>query len=215
MSSIASPAFAVIAAISLVVILHARADAALEEDVSWGSDGHCAVRLWIPPGLAVARGVVVLNTGIDGDNRGAVDDVRWRAAAQLWGFAIVGTYLHGGNYGNAGQGSGQALLGCLGRLAADSGHPELRDAPIVMYGFSHGAAFTYSFTWFAPARMIAFVCAKSGFPTDADVPAALMVPGALIYGQYDDGHVYPALSQLFARHRPQGARWTLAGDACG
>src|SRR5678810_407159 len=61
------------AAIALVSCLCAppRESAVLDADAAWGDPGHCAVRLRFGDG-APLRGVVVLNTGIDGDNRAVV-----------------------------------------------------------------------------------------------------------------------------------------------
>ena len=51
------------------------------------------LRCWLPEGVAVIRGVVVLSPGVGGDERGAVSDTAWQQAAAQWHFALAGSCL--------------------------------------------------------------------------------------------------------------------------
>ena len=50
-------------------------------------------RLWIPPGLANVKAVLVLNPGSNGDGRGAVNDTVWQKFATEQSLALVASQL--------------------------------------------------------------------------------------------------------------------------
>ncbi len=174
------------------------------------ADGTLQLRVWLPAGVAVVRGAVVLSPGGDGDNRAIIDDPAWQQAATAWQFALVGTCMVGGAHQVAFQGSGDALLQALDQVAHDSGHPELAHVPCCLAGFSNGGAFSQTFNSYRPARVIAFVNNKSGLTKDYDNRAANDTPGLLLYGELEDHSYSTMLPNLFRKHRGQRAPWALA-----
>jgi hypothetical protein len=193
---------------------------AMDDLPEWISDNYSTVngvkvetRMYIPADHKVLRGIIVWSPGFGGDGRGFATLYRTKVTVEEWGFAAVGlkfpTYTE--NYIYANQGSGQALLNSIAAHAAKSGHAELLYAPLLMFGFSHGGAFAYSFTLWRPSRVIAFACNKSGYATTAvTTPAARAVPGVFFFGEFDHETVYARMSAILLANRALGARWSLA-----
>jgi dienelactone hydrolase len=178
-------------------------------------------RLWYPAGAGPLKAVLVLNPGSNGDGRGAVDDPVWREFAVAHHLALVGTRFtdkpHDQNfiedYVNVSKGSGQALLDALGRFAARSSHPELANAPLLLWGMSAGGQFDYEFVAWKPDRVIAFVVNKGGVYYSALLPrAARQVPGMLFVGGKDLESRIETITGLFALNRRGGALWALAEE---
>ena len=170
-----------------------------------------ATTLWYPDGLDVIRGVLVFTGGQEpghsGDTRGIVDDPFWRRFAAGFGFALLGNQFTG-LYVDAAAGPGQALVDALAALGLVTGHSELARAPITLEGFSNGGYFSFSFTQFAPARVIAFCVNKSGYATAPLDAALLATPGLLIWGADEPGTGTPTIIHaLVEQGRAQHALW--------
>jgi hypothetical protein len=58
---------------------------------------------------------------------------------------------------NAAAGGGEGVVALLNRLAADSGHDELRTVPLLFWGFSASGSFGTTFAMLHPNRTIGFV----------------------------------------------------------
>ena len=178
-------------------------------------------RLWYPPDAGRLSAVLVLNPGSNGDGRGAVDDPVWREFATKHHLALVGTRFtdrpHDQNfiedYVNVSKGSGQALIDALGRFAARSSHPELANAPLLLWGMSAGGQFDYEFVAWKPERVVAFVVNKGGIYYSALLPrASRQVPGMLFIGGKDLASRVQTITGLFAVNRRGGALWALAEE---
>jgi dienelactone hydrolase len=178
-------------------------------------------RLWYPADAGRLSAVLVLNPGSNGDARSAVDDSVWRDFATKHHLALVGTHLtdkpHDQSfieqYCDVSKGSGQALLDALGRFASRSGHPELANAPLLLWGMSAGGQFNYEFVAWKPERVIAFVVNKGGIYYSALLsPAARRVPGMLFIGGKDLESRIETITGLFAVNRRGGALWALAEE---
>jgi len=116
-------------------------------------------------------------------------------------------------YVNVSQGSGQALLDALGAFAAQSKHPEVAGAPIMLWGMSAGGEFNYEFTVWKPERVIAFVVNKGNIYYTALAPAAARaVPGLLFTGEKDLEFRTNTIVGLFAVNRRAGALWALTQE---
>ena len=151
-------------------------------------------RLWYPDNAKFLRGALVLVPGSNDDGRSDVGDRFWRTFASRNDFALIGcrftdkpheeAFIE--NYANAAQGSGQALLDALTAFAERSDHPELANAPLLLWGMSAGGEFNYEFTAWKPERVAAFVVNKGGIYFSALLPAAARrVPGLLFVGKED------------------------------
>ena len=173
-------------------------------------------RLWVPPGLARVRAVLVLVPGSNGDGRPMAEDAFWQTFATKQRLAIVAcrstdkpheqSFLE--DYVEMSGGSGQALIDAVSALAKKSNHPEIAAAPFLMWGMSAGGQVDYEFAAWKPERVIAFVVNKGGVYYSALVPrAARNVPALLFVGEKDLAFRINTIAGLFAVNRRAGALW--------
>jgi dienelactone hydrolase len=160
--------------------------------------------------------------GSNGDGRPAAEDTVWQAFATKNKLAIVAVRLtdkpHDQSfieqYANVSQGSGQALLDAIAKFSTRSKHPELANAPLLLWGMSAGGEFNYEFTVWKPERVAAFIVNKGNFYYTALVPpAARNVPGMLFVGGKDLEFRTNTIVGLFALNRRGGALWALGEEA--
>ena len=178
-------------------------------------------RLWVPNGIDVVKAAVILVPGSNGDGRSMAEDADWQAFATKNKLALVGCRFtdkpHDQNfieeYVNVSHGTGPALLNALTSLAARSKHPELAEAPLLLWGMSAGGEFNYEFVAWKPERVIAFVVNKGGiYYTALTSQAARNVPGMLFVGGKDLEFRTNTIAGLFAVNRRAGALWALAEE---
>jgi dienelactone hydrolase len=178
-------------------------------------------RLWYPDNAQVLRAVAVLVPGANADGRSDVGDRFWQDFATRNNVALIGCRFTDRphdepfieNYANAAQGSGQALLDALSAFARRSDHPELANAPLLLWGFSAGGEFNYEFTAWKPERVVAFVVNKGGVYFSALLPAAARrVPGLLFTGADDLESRKRIIAGLFALNRRGAALWAFAEE---
>jgi dienelactone hydrolase len=177
------------------------------------------LRLWVPTDAAAVRAVLVLTPGSNGDGRGDVDDVEWQAFAVRQRMALVGVHFTDKQpsifeeYADVSKGSGQAILDGLEALASKSRHPEIANAPLLLWGMSAGGEVNYELTAWKPERVIAFVVNKGGIYYTALVPkAARNVPAVLFIGGKDSESRTDVVTGLFALNRRGGGLWALAEE---
>jgi hypothetical protein len=176
-------------------------------------------RLWYPEQTKAFRAVVVLVPGSNADGRSDVNDRSWQAFASSHEIALIGCHFADKQhdefvekYANAAQGSGQALLDALVSFSSRSGHPELANAPLLLWGMSAGGEFNYEFTGWKPDRVAAFVVNKGGVYFSALLPSAgRQVPGLLFVGE-EDLERKRIITGLFALNRREGALWALVEE---
>lgn len=88
---------------------------------------------------------------------------------------------------NAAAGGADALQSLLRRLADESGHRELRDAPMLFWGFSAAASFGTTFAAIHPDRTLGFVryhTQRRGL--SQDLQPLKQIPALLIAGEKDE-----------------------------
>lgn len=114
------------------------------------------------------------------------------------------------------KGLGRALFAALNQLAAESHHPELHTAPVIVLGFSGAGALAARMPAFAPRRVAAAVVSHAGqvpplgLNTISLSRESLAVPQLVIVGGRDR-IVGTALSyDYFQRHWLAGAPWLFA-----
>ena len=182
---------------------------------------HADFRLWIPEGPGALKSIVVLVPGSNGEGRRMADDSLWQSFATRNRAAIVATRFTDKphdqgfieDYVNVSRGSGQALLDAIDSLAVLAKHPELKKAPLLLWGMSAGGQFNYEFTAWKPERVAAFVVNKGGIYYSALVPrAARDVPGLLFVGGKDLESRVATITGLFALNRRAGALWALTEE---
>ena len=182
---------------------------------------HADFRLWIPNEPGPFKALVVLVPGSNGEGRRMADDSLWQAFATRNHAAIIATRFtdkpHDQNfiedYVDVSRGSGGALLDAIDSLSVLAKHPELKKAPLLLWGMSAGGQFNYEFTAWKPERVAAFVVNKGGIYYSALVPrAARDVPGLLFIGGKDLESRVAAITGLFALNRRAGALWALTEE---
>lgn len=193
-----------------------------EESVPPGNNYDKAeFKLWLPPGIPQVRAIAVLVPGSNGDGRGQVDDTVWQSFATAQRLALVGVRLTDKphdqsfieHYVNVSAGSGQAFLDALATFARKSQHPELANAPLLLWGMSAGGEFNYEFANWKPERVIGFVVNKGGiYYTALASRAARNVPALLFIGGKDLDSRVQTITGLFALNRRGAALWALTNE---
>jgi len=177
-------------------------------------------RLWYPEQVKSFRAALVLVPGSNADGRSDVNDRFWQAFASRYDIALIGCHFADKphdelveNYANAAQGSGQALLDAVVAFSSRSDHPELANAPLLLWGMSAGGEFNYEFTAWKPERVAAFIVNKGGVYFSALLPtAARRVPGLLFVGEEDLEWRKRIVTGLFSLNRRAGALWALVEE---
>ncbi len=132
-----------------------------------------------------------------------------RELATERGLAILGSRRGGPFAYPDGAASDQQLSDGIAQAAALSGHPELADARLLLYGISQGAPEAVGFAQRNPQRVGAlFLKVPLGAgPLTGD---ALDIPGYIVLHERDDLVDNATLRARFAAYRAAGAPWALA-----
>ena len=211
-----------LAAIAVATRAHAQGGTLLDDSIPPGANYAIAqFRFWLPPNAGPVRALLVLNPGSNGDGRPAAQDTAWQAFATAHGLAIVATRFTDKphdqgffeDYIAVSKGSGDAFLSALSHFAAQSGHPEVATAPLLLWGMSAGGQINYEFVAWKPERVIGFVVNKGGVYYSALLSReARQVPGILFTGGKDLEFRTNTINGLFAVNRRGGALWALAEE---
>jgi hypothetical protein len=162
------------------------------------------LRLTMPEGLKVVRGILVVGPGAGGDSRDLYHEVWYREFMHLHDFAFLGTHAFNSHAENF-----KVMQNALKRLAVKAKHPELVNAPYVATGFSAGGGFASRLLVEAPDKVIASVIVGSRLNLTGITPTAAHrgTPACIINGEHEDGGMAPVVVPVLARYRPKGALW--------
>jgi hypothetical protein len=167
------------------------------------------VRLIIPDGLAVVRGILVVGPYARADSRDYYRQVWYREFMHLHGFAFLGAQSFSSHVENF-----KVMQNALKQLAADSKHPELVNAPYATTGFSAGGGFASRLLVEAPDKVIASVIVGSRLNLTGITPTAahLGTPACIIngeheHGEHEQGGMAAVVEPVLAGYRPKGALW--------
>jgi hypothetical protein len=151
------------------------------------------MELYVPPGVPQVRGVIAfIDRGLD---RYLYDDRDWRAMCARAQCALLRLGLPREDalppaeqpVRNAALGGGAALLRALVIGAERASRPDLRDASLLVFGFSAAGNFAVTFAAAHPERTIGFIQYHSNLRGLAvDTLALAKVPGLLITGALDE-----------------------------
>jgi hypothetical protein len=176
-------------------------------------------RCYVADNLQTVRGIFVLTPGSNIDGRAMAQETFWQSLAAKHQFALVACFfnesLTGSDYDIAFKGSGQLLLDAIGAFGDQAQHPEMKNAPLALWGFSAGGEFNYSFTTWKPDRVIAFVVNKiedfQSYSGEWTTPM-LKVPAIYFFGTQDQDRRVKAVTEAFQRGRARGAFLCLAPE---
>jgi pimeloyl-ACP methyl ester carboxylesterase len=179
-----------------------------------------AFSLWLDESAPAPVALLVIAPGWNGDGRNAINDAHWQAFAREQHLGLVGVCLQSNEhdeqtqpYHAAAEGSGDALLKAITRLASDAKRPRLAQAPLLFWGHSAGGQFGYGMACHAPGRVLAFAAIKGGVYLSKPTAATYGVPGIFIVGEQDYVERAMNITWLFETGRAKGAPWCLAYEA--
>ncbi|MGH7583806.1 MAG: hypothetical protein ACREL5_11325 [Gemmatimonadales bacterium] len=214
--------FVLLATVLAPVAVAAQAGTTLDTAFAPGANfNKAAFRFWYPEGEQHIRVVVALVPGSNGDGRGEVSDTLWQRFAREHHAALIGVQLTDKphdqgfieEYVDVSKGSGQAFLDALADFAAASHHPEVANAPLLLWGMSAGGEFNYEFAAWHPERVAAFVVNKGNiYYTALTSRATRNIPAILFVGGKDLPYRIETVTGLFAVNRRGGALWALANE---
>jgi hypothetical protein len=158
-----------------------------------------------------ARATLVLSPGSNGNGQGLVNDQKWINFAKDENLNLIGLSFASDadsrdrGYFAVSSGSGQILLDGL-KQAFGSKQP-----PLLLYGFSRGAQFTYSFSTWKPDKVLAW-CAYSA--TEWEIPEAgpYEPKGIIACGDEDESNYSFSVLQ-FLKGRSMAKPWTWVSIA--
>jgi hypothetical protein len=162
--------------------------------------------------------IVVLSHGI-GAGR-VYPDARWRGMAERVNAALLlldlqpqqppGDNIEKVVVRNAAAGGADGLVALLNRFAADSGHDELRTAPLLFWGSSAAGSFGTTFAMLHPTRTIGVVRYKSHSRNlHIDVESLRTIPALLLAGGDDPVAGTEDAEKLWRQGRAVEAPWTF------
>jgi hypothetical protein len=167
------------------------------------------VRLTLPEGLAVVRGILVVGPYAGADSRELYREIWYREFLHLHDFAFLGAQSFNSHAECFG-----VMQHALKQIAVDSKHPELVHAPYVATGFSAGGGFASRLLVEAPDQVIASVIVGSRLNLTGIKPRAahLGTPACIINGEHEHGQreaggMAAVVEPVLAAYRPKGALW--------
>jgi hypothetical protein len=186
-------------------------------------DARAEGKLFVPQKVSRVRAVlVVINYGLGFELSVAE---QWRKLSETVDSALLGVWFsnigpsaeQGDLFAIPGDGLVEVFPGLLQRLAQDSGHPELTDAPLLFWGHSGAGSVAASLANRFPARTLAFVRYHSGPELRGDLSVLNKIPALFLAGGKDpnggDASVpnssLGAAETLWKSGRASGAPWTF------
>lgn len=168
-----------------------------------------AFELWVPEGVAVVTGVVVMSGHGSGEGLFRRPDLR-ALAKEL----KLGLFKFTGNPMQRGFWPRRLLFDRLRAIGAQSRHPELEHAPLFLYGHSNGTGFSAVFASYEPQRVWGWVSMRPGISFQVYQPGAAQVPGLVIFGEDDHFLARPSQAENLAvvptLRKNHQALWNIA-----
>ena len=165
--------------------------------------------LWLPGEIAAVKGIVVISGHGSGETLFKHPGLR-RLARELHLaiFKFVGNPMQRGFWPK------HLLYERLNGFADRSRHPELRHAPLFLYGHSNGTGFSAIFPATEVERVWAWVSMRPGITFQVYQPGAAQVPGLVVFGEDDHFFARPSkeenLAVVPAIRKKYNALWNLA-----
>jgi hypothetical protein len=177
-------------------------------------DARAEGKLFVPGKVSRVRAVlVVVNYGLGFDLSVAE---QWRKLSETADAALLGVWFsnigpsaqQGDLFAIPGNGLVEVFPGLLQRLAEDSGHPELIDAPLLFWGHSGAGNVATRLAGRFPERTLAFVRYHSASELGGDLNVVSKIPALFLAGARDP--IAVGGETLWKSGRSVGAPWTFA-----
>lgn len=170
---------------------------------------------WWAPDLKTLRGVIVLIPGKNGDGRGLVDRPLWQSLATELQMGLVACHLSNpedpATYQSDPTGDvAKTINTAVEKLAAQNNHPELKKAPLVLWGHSAGACVGEVYASRFPERVLAVVGSKGPRGPGQLSNGKDDIPFLLIIGQKDKDEWVKGSLAAYRAGEARNAVWTLA-----
>lgn len=165
--------------------------------------------LWIPEGISTVRGIVTITGHGSGETLYKHAEMRKIARElHLALFKFVGNPMQRGFWPRS------LLYDRLREFGAKSGHPELANAPLFLYGHSNGTGFSAIFTATEGSRVWGWVSMRPGTTFQVYQPGGAQVPGMVIFGEDDGFFARPSkeenMAVVEAMRKRHNALWHYA-----
>lgn len=148
--------------------------------------------IYIPEGSGPLQGVLILQHGCTMEQFGITRpyDIQYQALAKKWNLAILETALYGDCHiwNEPNSGSGAAIFKVLDQISSQSGHPELKTVPWLLWGHSGGGYWTLAMLRDHSERILAIASYSAAWNPQWDyTPEAAKVPLLLRHAGANDG----------------------------
>ena len=148
--------------------------------------------IYIPEGSGPLQGVLILQHGCTMEQFGITRpyDIQYQALAKKWNLAILETALYGDCHiwNEPKSGSGAAIFKVLEQISSQSGHPELKTVPWLLWGHSAGGYWTLAMLRDYPERILAIASYSAAMNPQWEYTAeAAKVPLLLRHAGANDG----------------------------
>lgn len=164
--------------------------------------------LWIPDGVAQARGIVVMSG--HGSGEALYKHAELRKIARELHLAL---FKFNGNPMQRGFWPRSLLYERLKTFGQRAQHAELENAPLFLYGHSNGTGFSAIFSA-ESTRVWGWVSMRPGTTYQVYQPAAAQIPGLVIFGEVDDFFARPSKAEnmgvVEAMRKKHNALWNYA-----
>ena len=178
---------------------------------------HAEYGIYVPSTAGKIRGMMVFQHGCSQEEFGLSRhcDVQYQALARKWDLAIVESTIYGlcDYWAYPENGSYKTLMLALTKAGAATGHEELPQAPMLLWGHSGGGLWVLAMLRQHPERIISAVCYSAAWDPDWDyLPEAYDVPIILRHAGPGEGadNIPATARHTFAKLRAGGAPASIA-----
>lgn len=178
---------------------------------------HAEYGVYVPSTAEKIRGVMVFQHGCSQEEFGLSrhHDVQYQALARKWNLAIIEATIFGlcDIWAFPSNGSYAALLLALTKAGVHTSHPELPQAPFLLWGHSGGGLWTLAMMHEHPERIISAVCYSAAWDPDWDyLPEGYQIPVLLRHAGPGEGadNIPATARHSFAKMRANGAPAAIA-----
>ena len=175
---------------------------------------------WAPKDVPAIKGLLVFpfhGTGEQWSESPEVQDLAKELSCGIVAFNQLGKLADGAQLGFPGneKSPDTRLLDAFAELAKQSGHREVVNAPLCLFGHSNATAFVSGFGGKHPERVFAWIAFKSAFGKQFSEPAIYPIPGLVISGENDTSYFQDQLATVKKLRKEHHARMHMIVEPSG